>query len=385
MTLAGAGSGSEIHLTPEVKNEIENSDFIFASSRFKNLIPYHKKYFELKNFNDAFNIIKNSSGKILILVSGDSGLYSLLPLVKRNFTNVKVLPGLSSLQVICAYACEVWNDAKILSGHGRSLSVGKFLNIVERNRIVILFCDKIISPKWACKNLIDFDVEVFIGENLGGNDERISHGLPNEFADENFAELSIILIRNNNVYIPQKVLRDRDFIRDKNIVMTNENVRAVILSKFNLNSNSIFWDIGAGSGSVSVSIANQNPEIEIHSIEQKIEAVNLISQNISKFHLHNINLHHSRAVEIMKSLPVPTDVFIGGSNGELKEILDFLKTAKAHIVAACVTLENFNLAYELMKDMKNFEVVQVSITSSKNINNLTLMNAKNPVILLSGV
>ena len=381
------GTGSEVHLTPEVKNEIENSDLIFASSRFKNLIPYHKNYIELKNFNDAFNIIKNSSGKILILVSGDSGLYSLLPLVKRNFKNVniKVLPGLSSLQIICANACEVWNDAKILSGHGRSLSSGKFLNLVERNRIVILFCDKIISPKWACKNLINFDVEVFIGENLGGIDERISHGLPNEFADENFSELSIVLIRNNNIYVPQKVLRDSDFIRDKNIVMTNENVRAVILSKFNLNSNSVFWDIGAGSGSVSVSVANENPDIEIHSIEHKLEAINLISKNISKFHLHNINLHHSRAIEIMKSLPVPSDVFIGGSDGELKEIINFLRSLKAHIVAACVTLENFNLAYELMKDMKNFEVVQVSITTSKSIHNLTLMSAKNPVMLLSGV
>ncbi|MBR0233022.1 MAG: hypothetical protein IJQ47_03150, partial [Synergistaceae bacterium] len=88
LTVAGAGSGSETHLTPEVKNEIENSDLIFAASRFKNLIPDCKKFIELKNFNDVFKLINESHGRILILVSGDSGLYSLLPLVKKNFPHI---------------------------------------------------------------------------------------------------------------------------------------------------------------------------------------------------------------------------------------------------------------------------------------------------------
>ena len=391
MTVAGAGSGSETHLTPEVKNEIENSDLIFAASRFKNLIPDCKKFIELKNFNDVFKLINESHGRILILVSGDSGLYSLLPLVKKNFPhiNMKILPGISSLQLICSYACETWNDAKILSGHGRFLSVGRFLNTVERNRILILFCDKNFSPQWACQNLISIDdVEVFIGENLGSPDEKYSHGKPCDFAGKTFSELSIMLIKNNNVYVPKKFLRDSDFIRDKNIVMTNENVRAVILSKFDFNNNSVFWDIGAGSGSVSVCVANENPDIEVHSIEHKIDAVNLISQNVSKFHLHNINLHHGRASEIIKSLPNPTDIFIGGSGGELKLIFDYVKNlnAKIKIVIACVTLENFCAAYEFVKDFQNFECVQVSITLSKNINSkLTLMNAKNPVMILCGI
>ena len=392
ITVAGVGTGSEKYLIPEVIDAIKNADLIFASSRFQNLIPYGRKFFEIKNFDSAFNKIKTENKNALILVSGDPGLFSALPLVKKTFPDEKinVIPGISSFQVICAKANETWNDAKILSGHGRILTAGKFLNTVERNRITVLFCDKKISPEWACKALEDFeDVEIFVGENLGGAGEKISHGKPREFVDADFSELSVVLVKNNRVYKPERIiLRDEDFLREKNIVMTNENIRAAIISKLNLNGGTVFYDIGAGSGSVSISAAHENPEIEIHSIEHKIEAVNLIRKNAAKFHVHNIEIHHGRALEVIKNLQNqnPSSVFIGGSDGELAEILKFLTGLEnpVRIVTACVTLENFKTAYEIMKDMKNFEAVQISIASSKFLTpELTLMSAKNPVVIFT--
>ena len=259
---------------------------------------------------------------------------------------------------------------------------------IRTNRITILFCDKKISPSWACKKLCSLpSVEIFIGSNIGGNDETFSHGKPEEFSRLEFPELSIILIKNNDVYTPENShLRDKNFLREKNIVMTNENIRAAIISKLELNDSSIFWDIGAGSGSISISIAHENPEIEIYSIEHKLEAVNLISKNAEKFHVHNIKIIHGRAIDVIKNIPLPSHVFIGGSDGELTDILKFLQKLdnNIRIVTACVTLENFSAAYEIMKCMKNFEGVQISVTSSKSLTpELTLMSAKNPVMILS--
>ena len=390
ITIAGAGTGSDSHLTPEVKDAINDSDVIFASSRFQNLIPSHKTFHALTNFSQAFDLIASiRDSKVLILVSGDPGIYSLLPLVKKRFPHEKinVLPGISSLQIICAHACEKWNDAKILSGHGRELSSGKFLNAVERNRVTILFCDKVISPKWACEKLAELvgNIEVVIGENLGSSDERILTGKPEEFIAREFSELSIMLIKNHNVYKPHN-LRDKDFHRLDKIVMTNENVRAVILSKLGLDNEAIFWDIGAGTGSVSIEAANFYPDCEIHAIEHKPEAAKLISLNAAKFHVHNINIYNDRAMNLLETLPKPSHVFIGGSDGELTCILEYLAELENNIrvVVACVTLENFNAAYEFMKDMKDFEVVQISVTSSKSLKpELTLMSANNPVMILS--
>ena len=393
--VAGAGTGSAKHMTSEVIEAIRNSDFIFAASRLKKLIPAEKTFYEIRNFDETFTEIENSDGRILILLSGDAGFYSLLPLIKKRFPNtkIKVLSGISSLQMICSRAGEVWSGAKILSGHGRVLNMGFFLNIIERERLTVLLCDKKNSPDFICKNLAKISgncIEVYIGENLGSDDEKFLNGSPKEFLNCEFSELSIMLIKNHDVYKPQKsFLDDKDFLREKNIVMTNENVRAVIISKLAFHENSLFWDIGAGSGSVSICAAHENPfSLEIHSVECNPEAVNLILRNAGKFRLHNINIHAGRAVNIIKNLPEPTHVFIGGSDGELPEILEFLSNLEkpVKIVIASVTLETFSTAYEIMKDMSNFEAVQIAVTTSKNLNEkLTLMHANNPVMLLSAL
>ena len=389
--VAGVGTGALEHLTHEVSRAIKDADVIVSNSRFVKIIPDGKKFIELTNIKETFTRIQDEQGKILILVSGDTGLYSLLPLVKNFFNdkNIKVLAGLSSLQILCAKSCEVWTDAKIFSGHGRELNIGEFLNTIEINQRTVLFCDKRFSPAWVCNELKSFDdVEVFIGSNLGSENEIFLCGNPIDFLDKNFPELSIIMIKNHAVFSIEKIhLRDYDFLREKDIVMTNENVRAVILSKLELKKDSILWDIGAGSGSISVSAAYESISMKIHAVEQNTKAVDLISRNVAKFHLHNIKIHEGLASEIIKNLPIPSHVFIGGSGGEMKQILEFITKLQSsvRIVIACVTLENFNQAYTLMKGMKNFETTQISVTSSRHLNDeLTLMKANNPVIILCG-
>ena len=105
--------------------------------------------------------------------------------------------------------------------------------------------------------------------------------------------------------------------------------------------------------------------MEVHAIEKNPKACDLIKRNTAKFHLHNIRIHLGMAGEIIKSLPVPTHIFIGGSGGELKNIFTTIKNIKSHVrvVTACVTLENFHQAYELMKDAENFEFTQISVIS----------------------
>ena len=282
IVIAGAGLGD---VTSEVAKAIRESDVVIADSRFADKIPPGKKMIPVKNFPQ----LENESGRILILVSGDPGVFSLLPVIKKRYPdeNIRVIPGISSLQAICAHACETWQNAAILSGHGRSLSAGKFLNTVERNRVTILFCDKNISPSWACEKLSCIDgVDVFIGSCLGGNDERIFSGSPQDFSGKNFPELSVILIRNNNPYTPERLfLRDKDFLREENIVMTNESVRSVIMSRLEMSNDSILWDIGAGSGSISVNAGNIFPFSEIHAVDFNPTSAELISRNAAKFHL----------------------------------------------------------------------------------------------------
>lgn len=387
--VAGAGTGE---LTPEVMNAVKNADAVCASRRFMSVIPEGKKFIDIKNFSDAFAKIEKESGQVVILVSGDPGIYSLLPLVKKHFPNehIKVLPGISSLQILCARAGESWSDAVILSGHGRNLRAGKFLNIVERNRLVILFCDRVISPKWACEKLEGISgVSVVIGENLGTESEHVIAGKPEEFINHEFSELSLMLVQNNLPFTPANIHpRDYEFARAEGIVMTNEAVRSVILGRLNMRSDSVLWDIGAGTGSISVSAGLEFPESEIHAVEYKPQAVKVIAENAAKFHLHNIEIHSSRALDIIDKLPNPSHVFIGGTEGELAAILEHIMRIDdaVQIVIACVTLETFSTAYTLMKNLRGFEALQIAISSSKHLtDSSTLMSSHSPIMILSAL
>ena len=386
IVIAGAGTGTLRHLTPEVREAMNDADIVFADKRLHGLIPSGKRVNDIMNYAE----IEHEDGKILFLVSGDPGIFSLMPVILRRFPseNITVLPGISSLQVICAKAGETWHNAAILSGHGRTLSAGKFLNTIERNRITVLFCDRNISPSWACEKLSCMsDIDVVIGSCLGSDDECVMRGSPEDFTGKIFPELSILLARNNNVYIPKYLhLRDKDFLREKDIVMTNEAVRSVIISRLEMKGDGVFWDIGAGSGSISVSVGHELPYSDIHAVECNPKAANLTSRNAAKFHLHNITVHNSRAVDVIASLPEPSCVFIGGSNGELSGILEHISQLSGHVrvVIACVTLETFTEAYTILRCWKNFEAVQISAVSSKTLApELTMMKANNPVTILS--
>ena len=384
--VAGAGTGASSQITPEAREAIDSADVIFADKRLRSLIPAGKRVIDIMSWQK----ISEESGHVVILVSGDPGIFSLMPTIRKHCHNITVLPGISSLQAICSRAAETWNDAAILSGHGRALSPSTLLTTAERNRITILFCDGNISPSWACEKLaIIEDVDVVIGSCLGAENETVLKGKPKDFAGNELPSPSIILIRNNNPYIPERLhLRDKDFLREPDIVMTNESVRSVIMSRLELSPNSVFWDIGAGSGSISISAGNEFPFADIHAVERNPEAADLISRNAEKFHLHNITIHNSRALDVIGNLPKPSHVFIGGSDGEMSGILAKISAMNeaVRVVVACVTLETFTEAYEIMREWENFEAVQISATASKTLApSLTMMKANNPVMILSAV
>lgn len=392
IVIAGAGTGNLAHVTPEVRDAVLRADVVCGSGRFRKLVPPSQKFIPLTSFAETFTKLEHESGQVIILVSGDPGVYSLLPLVRKRFPREKitVLPGISSLQVLCAYAGESWSDAVILSGHGRSLNAGRFLNVVERNRLVILFCDGENSPRKVCEKLAGISgVSVVVGENLGSESQHILSGTPQDFVTHESPELSLMLIRNHRPFSPENLHpRDREFLRVDGVVMTNESVRAVVLARLNLRGESVLWDIGAGTGSISVCAGLEFPESEIHAVECKPEAVRVIAENARRFHLHNIVIHGAKALDVMESLPKPTHVFVGGSGGELAGILERVggMGEGVRVVVACVTLETFGTAYTLLKKWPDFEAVQVSISSSKPLtDSSTLMKPKCPVMILSAM
>ena len=162
-------------------------------------------------------------------------------------------------------------------------------------------------------------------------------------------------------------------------------MREVAICKLHLTENSVVYDIGSGTGSIAVEAAARSAKLHVFAVEQKEEAVALIEQNRAKFRLKNITVVHGKAPDALKELPVPTHAFIGGSSGNLREIINVLREKNPHIriVITAISLETVSEITALLKETEvtQSEVVALQVSRAKTVGNYHLMQAENPVYL----
>ena len=182
------------------------------------------------------------------------------------------------------------------------------------------------------------------------------------------------------------VISDEEMIRDK-VPMTKENIRHLSVMKLGLTEGAVVYDIGSGTGSVACEIAAQSGSIRVYAIERKEEACSLIGQNAAKFGLSNIEVVQGTAPEALAGLEPPTHAFIGGSSGELREILTALKNTggSVRVVINAVSLETIAEIQSALKDLgiSDLSIEQISVSRSRELGNYHLMTAENPVMIAS--
>jgi precorrin-6Y C5,15-methyltransferase (decarboxylating) len=182
------------------------------------------------------------------------------------------------------------------------------------------------------------------------------------------------------------VISDDEMIRGK-VPMTKENIRHLSVMKLGLTEGARVYDIGSGTGSVACEIAAQSSSIEVYAIEKKEEACSLIKQNAAKFGLSNIQIVQGIAPESLDGLEPPTHAFIGGSSGELREILTALNNTgrSVRVVINAVSLETMAEIQSVLKDFEtsDLSVEQVSVSKARKLGSYHLMTAENPVLIAS--
>lgn len=176
----GIGAGTADYLLPIAKKEIRRSDCLIGGRRQLFLFKRFKKekiYLEGR-FNYVIHYIKANLAKkrIAVLVSGDPGLYSFLGQIEINFKkeNYEVIPGISAFQVAFARIKESWQDAKIISLHGRALNT--LAREARPASKIFLFTDSGFSPNKIAAYLLNKKIKnrrAVVFENLGYHDERI--------------------------------------------------------------------------------------------------------------------------------------------------------------------------------------------------------------------
>ena len=392
ITLLGIGMGSRDTLTIEGEKALEKAELLIGARRIADSVkmPHHTVIYEYDSEKILKCIEENSQYEhIVIALSGDVGFYSGAKKLLHNLgEDTRVICGISSVVYFMAKAGLSWDDAKIVSAHGRNCNLVSLICHSKKVFSILGTKDGISSLAGRLVSYGMGDVLLYVGENLSYENEKIFVKPAKELVSYEGDALCVICAYNENAseLMSTHGIKDECFIRGK-APMTKEEVRTVSLMKLGLSEDSVCYDVGAGTGSVAVEMALRAHQGKVYAIEKKEDALALILENKKKFAADNLEIVGGCAPEAMEELPVPTHAFIGGSSGNLKDIIRLLlnKNPEVKIVINCITLETVGEAMEAIRefDFQEKDIVQMSVSRSKEVGRYHMMMGENPIYIFT--
>ena len=428
------GSGRQLEIIKPVLGNLELTGSQ-ASQAFDQRLEVLPKLNALKSLID-----ESGAKQVVMLASGDPLYYGIGRWLSKQFTaeQLRFYPAVSSIQAACHSIGLSLQDARVISLHGRPVLTLR-RHLAQQQYLVIL-TDQHSTPQalaalcneagfgesqlWVCERLgyQDQQVRAFTASELiigsaelsasnnsptapkpshlplQDHDNQSSAQTPN---DLNFDPLHVTIIKviGQPRYLPSfPGIPDHHFITDSAAgrgLITKREVRLTILSLLQPAPSDIGWDIGAGCGGVAVEWALWNPLGEVHAIEHHAVRFDCLQQNQQRFGVvDNLKTVNGRAPEVLASLPAANKIFIGGSDGELPNLLESLwKDLPLHgvIVASAVMetsrMQLIQFADRLKDQLANqsekaeVETLQMSVSKGGELAGQLLYRPSLPVTL----
>ena len=398
--LTAIGGGTFPTLTGEALRALMQADVIYGWERPLKELPEDvtENRVPIKDTAEVFEHLKRDEAArepsietAVVVYSGDTGFYSgariLLPKLKEAGMKAEVIPGVSSIQILAARLGRPWQDWNLVSAHG--VACDPVAEVMKGKTTCFLTGGK-VGVKDLCRALADAglgNLSAVLAEDLTYESENISFGTVRSLVDREVTALNLLLVEA----APQLPARcggypDSSFERGK-VPMTKREVRAVALAKLGVAPTDTVWDIGAGTGSVSVELALQAKQGKAYAIECDPEALVLARRNRERFCAWNLRVEEGTAPEKLDTWPAPDAVFIGGSRGNLEEIIDAVLASNkdARICVTAITLETLEAALHAFQYHGiEAEVSEVSVSRTTAVGSYHMLKAQNPVCVITG-
>ena len=394
VTLIGMGSGQPENLTLQGLAALRQADLILGARRLLAVLPAGCTEIRAAAYrpDEVAELLQTSGAENAVLVySGDTGFYSgassMMEKLEALGVRARVLPGLSSIQLLAAALGRPWQGWNLVSAHGRTCDpVAECM----QGRPTFFLTGGSEDPATLCAQLEAEgfgDMQAVVGQCLGTPEEKLFRGSVKELAAGRFNSLSVLLVEAVEG-LPRRApgLPDEAFERG-DVPMTKQEVRAAVLAKLAVRPEDILWDVGAGTGSVSVELALAAPRGRVYAVECRPEGCALIKANREKFRTRNLVLVEGLAPAALLDLPAPDAVFIGGSKGSLAAIVDAAldKNPDARICVSAIALETLSAAVAaLTAKGRTVQVSQIAVSRARAVGGLHLMMAQNPIYLITG-
>jgi precorrin-6Y C5,15-methyltransferase (decarboxylating) len=406
LVVIGIGHDGPAGLSPEARDHIARAEVLAGGARHLAFFPEWQGETIVFDGELPQRIarIKECSAqrKTVVLSSGDPLFYGIGRLLLETFPHEQLLflPHLSSVQLAFARIKETWDDACIVSLHGRPMQA--LLPALRRcEDKIAVFTDVRNSPAAIGAYLRETGCAaayhvIWVCENLGGPDERVTPWTPHELEMEleTFSPLNIVVLLRLSpipnagqslplIGIPEQRLSHRT--RHGNLI-TKREIRLLSLCYLELRRHEVLWDVGAGSGSVSIEAACFNPTLEVFAIEKDEEAYQNLETNIRTFGALGVHPIAGSAPDVFAQLPDPDAVFVGGSGGQLEAILaaalERLKPG-GRLVANCITLDNLSRGWSWLRDQDaQPQVTSVQLAHSRPLGTLYCLEPDSPLFIL---
>ncbi|MFI3312903.1 MAG: precorrin-6y C5,15-methyltransferase (decarboxylating) subunit CbiE [Eubacteriales bacterium] len=394
VTLVGMGMGNPDTLTVGGLQAIQSAKLLIGAKRILDALPEScdgQREVAIASQDIAAILRKNVHlTPAAVVLSGDTGFYSgakKLPALLPDF-QVKTLPGITTVQYFSAQLQKPWQDVTLASGHGLNTNIFAY---ILRGKPTFFLTGGTITPQTIATQLTEVglgDTVMHIGENLSYPEEKITTLPVKEAKNQIYHPLSSVWIEA--VARPYEMVSsgipDEEFIRGE-VPMTKQEVRAAAVAKLGACPDDVLYDVGAGTGSVAVELALIDPSVQVYAIECVEKACDLILVNRAKFGAYNLAMVPGKAPEALVNLPKPNGAFIGGSRGNLKEILELLleKNPKIRVCISAIAAETMAEALTALKSMNftDLDIAQVSVARGRKAGPYHLMTGQNPIFLLS--
>ena len=390
VTLIGMGA-SAATLTAEAREALGRAELVAGAQRLLDALPAGVTAERVPAVRPA-DVLAAVAGaqNAAVLYSGDTGFYSgaagLLARLQEAGIPARVLPGLSSVQMLAATLGRPWQDWKLVSAHGRPCD--PVAAVCGGRPAFFLTGTGESGPAALCAQLAAAGLgalPVTVGENLGLASRRIFAGTAAGAAGERFGPLAVLLAEPAfRLPVRTPGWPDETFVRAEGVPMTKRAVRAQVLAQLALCPGETVWDVGAGTGSVSLEMAYANGGAPVWAVERLPEACTVLEANRRRLGGWNVRPVSGEAPAALAGLPAPDAVFIGGTRGRLGPILDAALAANpaARICLTAIALESLAAALDACA-ARGLEAEITQIAAAHAAGRPHLLRAANPVFLIT--
>ncbi|MGW6645294.1 precorrin-6y C5,15-methyltransferase (decarboxylating) subunit CbiE [Streptomyces iakyrus] len=336
---------------------------------------------------------------VLVLASGDPGFFGIVRVLAERFgpERLDVRPGVSSVAAAFARIGLPWDDAVVVSAHGRKLRTA--VNVCRAQAKTAVLTGPGAGPAELGAALRDAARVLVVASGLGSTAERLERVTPAEAAarDWGTAVNVVLCLDEARALGPVRTiagagerpagwaLEEAEFAH-RDSMITKFEVRALALARLGPRPGDLVWDVGAGSGSVAVECARLGAAVT--AVEKTADGVERVRANAAA-HGVDVRVVRGAAPEALAELAEEPDaVFVGGGGRELSAIVAACaRRARRTVVVAMAALDRVPAAREALTSA-GFSCDGVLLQSSRLAplpGDVTRLAATNPVFLLWGV